>query len=277
MYLQYPSANKDNVKSHRTLFISDLHLGARGCQPEAIIEFLRGCRVDTIYLVGDIFDFWHVGKIYWSKVHDDIIAELNRLCNSGIRMVYLVGNHDRKAREVAYKYFHKVEIEETVLHRSANGKKYLIAHGDQADGRILRLHFMTLCGSRLDALLRSLDKWLNSNRKLSSNKKGFFKSIIFYFNKALFMGDRFEKLLTKMAKDVGADGVICGHSHRPGIWKHNDLIYANCGDWVDSLTAVTEDHSGHIELFEWKPEPKPRSRLLPFSEAQLGNKPEVRT
>ena len=111
--MQYPSANKDQVKSHRTLFISDLHLGARGCQPEAIIEFLRECRVDTIYLVGDIFDFWHVGKIHWSKVHDEIIAELNRLCISGIRIVYLVGNHDKKAREVAYKYFQKVEIEET--------------------------------------------------------------------------------------------------------------------------------------------------------------------
>ena len=275
--MQNLSANNVRVKSHRSLFISDLHLGARGCQPEAIIKFLRGCRVDTIYLVGDIFDFWHVGKIHWSKVHDDIIAELNQLCIDGIRMVYLVGNHDRKAREVAHKYFQKVEIKEMVLHRSVNGKTYLIAHGDQADGRILRLHFMTLLGSRLDALLRSLDKWLNSNKKLSSNNKGFFKNIIFHFNKIFFMGDRFERLLTKMAKDVGADGIICGHSHLPGIRKHNGLIYANCGDWVDSLTAVTEDHNGHIDLFEWEPEPKPRSHSFWFSEAHLGSENEMRS
>jgi len=275
--MQHPSTGRVQARFHRALFISDLHLGARGCQPEAIIKFLKGCRVETIYLVGDIFDFWHVGKIHWSKVHDDIIAELNRLCHNGTRMIYLVGNHDRKAREVAHKYFQKFEIKETALHHAANEKTYLIAHGDQADNRILRFHFMTLLGSRIDALLRSLDKWLNSNVKVKSKQRNFFKKIIVQFNKTMFMGERFERLLTTMAKEIGADGIICGHSHLPGLRTHNNIMFANCGDWVDSLTAITEDHNGHIELFKWRPEPNSQSRSVLFSGEPMMDEQEVRT
>ena len=261
---------------HRALFISDLHLGARGCQPDAIIKFLKGSRVETIYLVGDIFDFWHLGKIHWSKAHDEIITELNRLCHNGTRMIYLVGNHDRKAREVAHKYFEKVEIQETALHHAANEKKYLIAHGDQADNRVFQFHFMTLLGSRIDALLRSLDEWLNSKVKVNSKKRNFFKKIILQFNKTMFMGERFERLLTNMAKDEGADGIICGHSHLPSLRMHNNVMYANCGDWVDSLTAITEDHDGQIELLKWKPEPNSLSRSVLFSDKHLVYEQKVR-
>ena len=161
--MQHPSMDTAQTSFQRALFIFNLHLGARGWQPDAIIKFMKARRIETIYLVGDIFKFLHVGKIYWSKAHDEIITELNRLCHTGIRMIYLVRNHDWKAREVVRKPFQKVGIKETVLHHAANQKTYLVANSNQPDNRVFRFHFMTLLGRRVDALLRSLDIWLNSN------------------------------------------------------------------------------------------------------------------
>jgi UDP-2,3-diacylglucosamine pyrophosphatase LpxH len=247
------TSNRENIENHRSLFISDLHLGARGSEAQDILDFLKCCRAEKVYLVGDIFDLWHVGKIHWTNVHSDIVAELNRFSEDGARLFYLVGNHDRLAKETVQKYLPKAEFSETVMHKAADRKTYLVLHGDQADRRFLRWHFMTLLGSRLDAVLRGLDNRITPDDDCSERKV--FKRLIDWFTGMRSMGERFEALLLATAKKNGADGVICGHSHRPIVRKHGDMTYANCGDWVDSLTALTEDQNGRIELLRWRTEP----------------------
>ncbi|MEE2945012.1 MAG: UDP-2,3-diacylglucosamine diphosphatase [Pseudomonadota bacterium] len=246
-------SNRKQIEHHRTLFVSDLHLGARCSEAQDILDFLKSCRAETVYLVGDIFDLWHVGKVHWSSVHNEIVAELNRFSNDGARLIYLVGNHDRLAEDTVRKYLPEAEFCETVLHEAADNKTYLVLHGDQADRRFLRWHVMTLLGSRLDALLRGLDNRITRGR--DNSQKKVFKRLIDLFNGMMAMGERFETLLIATAKEAGANGVICGHSHRPVVRMHGDMTYANCGDWVDSLTALTEDQNGRIELHRWRSEP----------------------
>lgn len=265
------ASSRKKIENHRTLFISDLHLGARGSEAQDILDFLKCCRAETVYLVGDILDLWHVGQIHWSSVHNEIVAELNRFSEDGARLFYLIGNHDRLAKEIVQKQLPKAELCETVMHQAADKKTYLVLHGDQADRRFLRWHFMTLLGSRLDAFLRGMDDKITRDQDHSQKK--YFKRLIDLFNGMMAMGKRFETLLVATAKEAGANGVICGHSHRPIVRRHGDMIYANCGDWVDSLTALTEDQNGRIELLRWCPEPagsKDTSTSKPFTPA-FGN------
>jgi len=245
-------SSQQQIEHHRTLFVSDFHLGARCCEAQIILDFLKGCQAETVYLVGDIFDLWHVGKVHWSGVHDDIVAELNRFSNDGARLIYLVGNHDRTPADTIQKMLPNAEFYETVLHQSADNKTYLVLHGDQVDRRFLRWHVTTLIGSRLDGFLRGMDNRIT--RSHTSPQRNVFKRLIDLFNGIMAMGERFETLLVAAAKEAGADGVICGHSHRPVVRMHGSMTYANCGDWVDSLTALTEDQNGRIELHQWRSE-----------------------
>lgn len=246
------NSNRQAVKHHRALFISDLHLGAAGCKAQDILEFLKCCRAEAVYLVGDIFDLWCVGNVHWTSVHDDVVAELNRFSNEGARLIYLVGNHDRYSKEAVQKYLPKAEFRESAIHEAADKKTYLVLHGDQADRRLFRWHFVTVLGSRLDALLRGMDHRIAQN--MPSGQKKIFARLLDCFTYIAAMGERFETLLVFAADNAAADGVICGHSHRPGVRTRDGMIYANCGDWINSLTALTEDHKGQIELHWWYPE-----------------------
>lgn len=246
------NSNRPAVKHHRALFISDLHLGAAGSKAQDILEFLKCCRAETVYLVGDIFDLWCVGKVHWTNIHNDVVAELNRFSDEGARLIYLVGNHDRYSKEAVQKYLPKAEFRESAIHEAADKKTYLVLHGDQADRRLFRWHFMTVLGSRLDAFLRGMDQRIAKNRH--RGQKMIFGRLIDCFNYIAAMGERFENLLIFAADSAGADGVICGHSHRPGVRTHDGMIYANCGDWINSLTALMEDHKGQIQLYRWCPE-----------------------
>lgn len=155
-----PYQRRPAIKTYRSLFLSDFHLGARGCQAEAILEFLSGTRAGTIYLVGDIFDLWHCGTVHWSRRHDRILAVLLRQARAGTRLVFLPGNHDAMLREHLGQYGPMVEIRDRAVHRTADGSRYIVLHGDQCDSRLLQWHVMTHLGSRTDALLRRIDGWL---------------------------------------------------------------------------------------------------------------------
>ncbi|WP_226624588.1 UDP-2,3-diacylglucosamine diphosphatase [Alloyangia pacifica] len=238
-------------KPYRSLFISDLHLGARACRAAPILEFLRGVDAETIYLVGDIFDLWHGGRLHWAAAHDAIMAELRARATAGTRVVYLPGNHDATMRDPGAA-IEGWELREAVIHTAADGRRYLVLHGDQCDPRILRWHFMTRLGSRADALLRQLDGYLRRRAGLTEWEQSFVDRVLAGANTLLAMGDGFERKLTKLAGAAGAMGVICGHSHKPGLRRHNGVVYANCGDWVDSLTALAEDFDGEMRLLSYE-------------------------
>ncbi|GGG71281.1 UDP-2,3-diacylglucosamine hydrolase [Salipiger pallidus] len=254
-----PAACSAPRGSLRSLFLSDLHLGARASRPRQILEFLSGVEAETIYLVGDIFDLWHGGRVFWSDAHEAVLANLRARKRDGARIIYLPGNHDcaMRAPDAAIEGW---ELREAVIHRAADGRRMLVLHGDQCDPRFLRWHFMTRLGSRLDAILRQADDWQRARGGLARDHASHAQRIITGANHVLAMGDRFERRLLKLARASGAMGVICGHSHKPALRSHDGLLYANCGDWIDSLTALTEDSHGQFDLVEFLPEIRPEAR-----------------
>lgn len=242
-------------RSIRSLFLSDLHLGARASQPAAILSFLRAHEAERIYLVGDVFDLWNGGKVHWSEIHDAVICELNRQVQNGVQVIFLAGNHDARLREPGVaKLPDGWELREAVRHVTADGRSFLVLHGDQCDRRFLRWHWMTRLGSRADAALRAIDAWLGRNfgrRDASAAKQTMVQRLVGAFNALFVMGGVFERRLTALAEAVGMDGVICGHSHEPDIHLVGEIVFANCGDWVDSCTALAEENDGSLRLVEW--------------------------
>lgn len=237
-------------RRYRALFVSDLHMGARGCRAEAFLEFLRGIEAETIYLVGDILDIWHPGRLHWGAAHDAIIAELMARQRAGVRVFYLPGNHDAALRAKGRTHFGAFELHDRLTHEAADGTRYLVLHGDQVDARIFRWHIMTRIGSRCDAALRALDAWLRRN--LHSNaERGVFELAISGVNALMMVGNGFMKRLAAMARADGHDGVICGHFHKAALTIAEGITYANCGDWVDSLTALVEAEDGSLLMLEW--------------------------
>ena len=249
----------------RALFLSYLHLGARAARPRLVLDFLAAHDAETIYLVGDILDLWHGGRTHWSESAETVVRMLSARARAGRRVIYLAGNHDAVLREPgAARLPEGWELREAVTHEAADGQRYLVLHGDQADGRIFRFHVMTRIGSRLEASVRTVDAWLgngNAARRLPHHRSRIERMIV-KFNSLFVMGGRFERRLVRLAKATGADGVICGHSHRPALRDVDGVLYANCGDWVDSFTALTEDHDGMLRLVAWGAAPAPVARPL---------------
>lgn len=238
----------------RALFLSDLHLGARAARPGLVLDFLAAHDAERIYLVGDILDLWHGGRTHWSDKAEAVVRMLSTRAGEGRRVIYLAGNHDAALREPgAARLPEGWELREAVTHEAADGQRYLVLHGDQADGRLFRFHVMTRIGSRLEAAVRAVDAWLGNDNAAQRHPqtRSRIERMIAGFNALFVMGGRFERRLVKLARAVGADGVICGHSHRPALRDVDGALYANCGDWVDSFTALTEDHDGTLRLVAW--------------------------
>jgi len=237
----------------RSLFVSDLHLGAGGARARAFLRFLRALEAETIYLVGDIFDIWH-GGIKWAAAHDAILAELGRRAAAGTRIVYLPGNHDSAMRNLVTVgatglRFDMFELADRATHVAADGRRYLVLHGDQCDARILKWHALTRWGNRLDAVFRRFDR---IGKRLVGRwmDQGLADRCRLIINALVLVGNEFED---RLARESGHHGIICGHYHRAAARDHAGTAYMNCGDWVDSLTGIVEHADGSFELLTWQP------------------------
>lgn len=239
----------------RSVFLSDLHLGARACRPGPILAFLRELEADRLYLVGDILDTFHGGRVHWGPAQEAIVGELERLASTGTKVVYLPGNHDAPMRHPgAEAPFEGALMRETLIHEGADGRRHLVLHGDQCDSRLMRWHFMTRLGSRADAAVRRLDASLKRRFGTRGNGRSPLEAVLAATNALMNLGDRFERKLTGLAAAAGAQGVVCGHSHKPALKQVNGIAYANCGDWIDSFTALVEHHDGRFALVNAAPE-----------------------
>ncbi len=249
-----PHSYFSGQNSLRTLFISDLHLGARGCRASEILAFLERTHADMIYLVGDIFDLWHGATIYWDERHDAIVELLLNRQSNGVKVAYIHGNHDTQSNDPNRNWIPELNVFERVSHTLADGQKFLVLHGDQCDGRLLKFSFMTRLGSILDGAMRRLDGWLRRRLGQSEHERSLIQAAISGVNTVLSSGEKLSSALISLAKESGHDGVICGHFHRPALREQEGLTYANCGDWLDSLSALVETHDGTLQLLEWAPE-----------------------
>jgi UDP-2,3-diacylglucosamine pyrophosphatase LpxH len=237
----------------RTLFLSDIHLGTRGCQADKLLDFMRHYDADTVYLVGDIVDGWQLKfGWYWPQTHNDIVQKLLRKARKGSRLYYIPGNHDEFLRDYYGTHFGGVEVLEDAIHVAADGKRYLVIHGDLFDVVIRHARWLALLGNHAYDTAIWLNTYFNAIRRafgltywsLSQWAKLKVK------NAVNFIGE-YERALAAEARRRGVDGVICGHIHHAVISDKSGLRYINCGDWVESCTAVVEDLDGSFEVVHW--------------------------
>lgn len=242
-----PDITPDQVEvtSCRTMFLSDLHLGAVGARADFALRLLRSTRADTYILVGDILDLWQPGPVQWGDDERAIIAFLRTRFREGAKIVYVCGNHDPDAQAIAATGLLPVPAVKRYQHTTASGATYLIVHGDDADSAIGRSAFLTRLGSWTDRYLRLLDGRFD---RPEHGGRTPIEALIAITNWALHRRGLHEAKLVEQAQQDGCDGVICGHFHRADLHSRFGLTYANCGDWFDSFTALSEDHTGQLRL-----------------------------
>ncbi len=238
---------------HRTLFLSDIHLGTRGCQADMLLEFLKLHDADTIYLVGDIVDGWRLQtRWYWPQSHNDVVQKLLRKARKGTRIVYVPGNHDEFLRSYYGAHFGGVEVKEHDIHETADGRRMLVIHGDQYDMVVRHAKWLAHLGDWAYTFALGLNTVFNLVRR----KLGFgYWSLSAWAkmkvkNAVNFIGT-FEETLCNEAKKFNVDGVICGHIHHAEMHDKFGISYLNTGDWVESCTAIAESRDGTFELIRW--------------------------
>jgi UDP-2,3-diacylglucosamine pyrophosphatase LpxH len=248
-----PVTSDDGTTRYRALFISDVHLGTRGCQADELLDFLKVHDADTIYLVGDIVDGWALkSHWYWPQAHNDVVQKLLRKARKGARIVYAPGNHDEFLRDYFGTHFGGIEVVDHATHVSASGARYLVIHGDHFDLVVTQARWLALLGDKAYEFALVANRWFNAVRRrlgfpywsLSQWAKLKVK------NAVNFIGD-FEKTLVAEAARVGVEGVVCGHIHHAADRRDFGIHYLNCGDWVESCTALAEHHDGRFEIIVW--------------------------
>lgn len=237
----------------RSIFISDIHLGTRGCKAEFLLDFLKHTESDYMYLVGDIFDGWRLKRTwFWPQSHNDVIQKLLRRARKGTKVFFVPGNHDEFARDYVDNEFGRVEVRQQLIHKAADGRRYLVMHGDECDGVMLYARWLAVLGDYAYVTALALNNWYNIVRRklglpywsLSAYLKHKVKNVL------QFMTD-YESSMVALAKRNGANGVICGHIHHAAIKEIDGVLYCNDGDWVESCTALVEHYDGRMEILTW--------------------------
>jgi UDP-2,3-diacylglucosamine pyrophosphatase LpxH len=248
----------------RSVWISDLHLGTPGCQAVALLDFLRHVECERLFLVGDIVDGWQLRRTwYWPQSHNDVVQKLLRKARKGTRVIFVPGNHDEFARRYAPHNFGGIEVVDDWIHETADGRRLWVTHGDLFDGVIQCARWLALAGDRLYTATLKLNRSLNSTRarlglpywSLSNYLKRRVKRAVSY------VGD-FEKALAREARARGVHGVVCGHIHHAELRDIDGILYANDGDWVESLTALVEHADGRLEIIDWAERTRAKRRAL---------------
>lgn len=237
----------------RSVWISDLHLGTPGCQARALLDFLREVECDQLFLVGDIVDGWQLRRSwYWPQAHNDVVQKLLRKARKGCRVIYIPGNHDEFARKYLNHSFGGVEVAHEWIHETADGRKLWITHGDLFDGVIQCAKWLAYLGDTAYEFTLKLNRHLNSLRaRLGLPYWSLSKYLKLKVKRAVSYLNDFEEALAREARKRGVQGVVCGHIHHAELRDIGGILYANDGDWVESLTALVEHADGHLEILDW--------------------------
>lgn len=251
--MNYDARIHPRTRSYRTIWISDVHLGTRGCKAEWLLDFLRHTECRTLYLVGDIVDGWRLRKSwYWPQLHNDVVQKLLRKARKGTRVVYIPGNHDEFLRGYLDHNFGEVEVAGETIHETADGRRLLVLHGDEFDGVVKHARWLAHLGDGAYTLALTVNHVFNGIRRrlglpywsLSAYLKHKVKNAVQYIA-------RFEETMAEAARRKGADGIVCGHIHTAEMRDIGGVLYCNDGDWVESCTALVEHHDGSLEILRW--------------------------
>ncbi len=243
---------KNKIKFN-SIFISDVHLGSKGSQADKLIDFLNRTTSDAIYLVGDIIDGWQLNKKwYWPDSHGKVIKKIIQLSEEGRKITYISGNHDDFIRKFGNLTIGKIKICSETIHRSIKNNKYLVIHGDQFDNVINHANWLALIGDFFYNLTLIINRYYNKFTQffgfeyfsISAFLKRRVKLLVNFISK-------FENRISLATSNRNLNGVICGHIHHAEIRKIGNIEYFNCGDWVESCTALVENINGEMELINW--------------------------
>ncbi len=237
----------------RTAWISDLHLGTPGCRAEALLDFLRQLECETLFLVGDIIDGWQLRRSwYWPQAHNDVVQKLLRKARKGTRVIFVPGNHDEFARKYVQHNFGGVEVVDDWIHVTADGCLLWVTHGDLFDGVIQCAKWLALFGDNLYDITLKLNRLLNSLRaRLGLPYWSLSKYLKLKVKRAVSYVSDFEAAVAREARKRGVHGVVCGHIHHAEMREIGGILYANDGDWVESMTALVEHADGRLEIVDW--------------------------
>ena len=256
---------------YKTIAISDVHLGSRGCKAKLLLNFLKNNSCETLYLIGDIVDAWKIqqNKWYWHQSHTDVVREILKKAKRGTKVVWIAGNHDEFLRPmIPYNItFGSIVIANQWVHEAINGDRYLLVHGDLFDGITRLAPWISFLGDKAyDVLLAVNTKYNWWRHKLGFGYWSLSKYLKHKVKRAIDFMFQFELNLANYCGRKNFDGVICGHIHRAEIKQLNGVVYMNTGDWVESCTAIVEHDTGLWELIEWHEikhedsvDPKPHS------------------
>jgi UDP-2,3-diacylglucosamine pyrophosphatase LpxH len=237
------------IRRVRAAWISDVHLGTRTSNAEALLQFLRDYECEKLYVVGDLIDIWSLRRgRYWPQTHNDVIQKILRKARKGVPVVYIPGNHDEFVSTFTGSYGN-ISIQERAIHVTADGRRVLVIHGHELDTVVQNAKWLAYLGDVGYQFLLSLNPTINFFRRRFG--LGYW-SLSAYAKKRVkdavnFIGE-FEKAIVRYAQQFRVDAVLCGHIHNAAIHQLTGATYYNCGDWVESCTAMVEQQDGTIEL-----------------------------
>ena len=254
----------DERRRFRTIWISDIHLGTKGCNAELLIDFLDHTDSETMYLVGDIIDGWSLRKAwFWPDAHNEVVRRILKAAHRGTRVVLIAGNHDEMLRDYAGLSFGGVELLLEDIHTTADGRRLLVTHGDCFDAVVLHARWVAFLGDHAYTWLLRANMVFNAvRRRLKLPYRSLSQHIKRRVKNAVQYVGRFEEAVAREALERGLDGVVCGHIHTAEIRDFGGFTYYNDGDWVESCTALVEHFDGRMEILHWPEEVASREAEL---------------
>lgn len=258
-----PAEKIPRQSSYRTAWISDVHLGTRGSNAGALLQFLRDYEVSTLFIVGDLIDAWQMRRgFYWPQQHNDVVQKILRKSRKGTRIIYIPGNHDHLLGKF-YGAYGNITIQKHAIHKLADGRRMLVIHGHELDTVVQNVKWLAFAGDIGYQFLLSLNPAINFIRRrfglgywsLSAYAKCHVKDAV------SFIGE-YEEAIVHYADKYSVDAVLCGHIHQTSIRQFEKVTYYNCGDWVETCSALVEGEDGTIEAvnYGWAAAPQHRSR-----------------
>ena len=267
-----PERSPEGRRQYRTIWISDIHLGTKGCNAKLLIDFLDSVDSETLYLVGDIIDGWRLKKkLYWPAEHNDIVWRILKRAKRGTRIIYIPGNHDEMFRQFSGMHFGGIEIQRAAFHTTADGRRLMVLHGDEFDAVMLSHRWLAFVGDAAYHFIMKLNHYVNVVRRafdlpywsLSKMAKHKVKNAVEFIGK-------YEEVVAEAAAKRGADGVVCGHIHTAEHRMFGDTEYWNDGDWVEGCNALVEHADGRMEILHWPEEIAKREARQQAEEAVAG-------
>jgi UDP-2,3-diacylglucosamine pyrophosphatase LpxH len=262
-FFESPPAQSEPLRHVRAAWISDVHLGTRTSNAQALLQFLRDYECEQLYVVGDLIDIWQLRRgRYWPQQHNDVIQKILRKARKGVPVVYIPGNHDELLADFCGGYGN-IEIQRSAIHRLADGRRLLVIHGHELDTVVQNAKWLAYLGDTGYQFLLSLNPAINFVRRRFG--LGYW-SLSAYAKKRVkdavgFIG-RFEEEIVRYAQKFAVDAVLCGHIHSASIRQIGSITYYNCGDWVESCTALVEQHDGTLELVSYPAFPARRPEKI---------------